>query len=79
MSIIANLGSRLQATGGRPTKSNYECVFVMHISRIPNFSFWYSDVAVEEKGNHIIPFLNLSDLTETTDGGAGGSSGGGPA
>lgn len=49
------------------------------ILRFRIFHFWYSDVTVEEKGNHIIPFLNLSNLTETTDGRAGGCGGGGSA
>lgn len=48
------------------------------ILRFRIFHFWYSGVTVEEKRNHIIPFLNLGNLTETTDCRAGGSSGGGP-
>lgn len=46
---------------------------------IPNFfiHFWYSDVTVKRNETTQSSHLDLSDLTQTTDGGAGGSGSGG--
>lgn len=46
---------------------------------IPNFfiHFWYSDVTVKRNETTQSSHLDLGDLTQTTDGGAGGSGSGG--